>query len=58
MPQEISLEIIYILFEQQVYCGHEYTVNNLIFAEHVEPRNTAIKEKIKWAKVTLDCYIQ
>lgn len=34
---------------QRVYCGHEYTVQNLKFAQHVEPHNSAIQEKISWA---------
>lgn len=34
-----------------MYCGHEYTINNLKFARHVEPNNTAIQEKLAWAKV-------
>ncbi|XP_046855123.1 hydroxyacylglutathione hydrolase, mitochondrial-like isoform X2 [Xenia sp. Carnegie-2017] len=33
-----------------VYCGHEYTVKSLMFAEHVEPDNARTKEKIKWCK--------
>lgn len=36
---------------QQVYCGHEYLQGSLKYAEHVEPSNTAIQEKIQWAKV-------
>ena len=38
---------------QQVYCGHEYTVNNLLYAQHVEPESDIIQEKMKWAKVSL-----
>jgi hydroxyacylglutathione hydrolase len=34
----------------KVYCGHEYTVNNLKFALQVEPSNAAIKEKMSWAE--------
>ncbi len=30
----------------KMYCGHEYTLQNLRFAEQVEPNNTAIHEKI------------
>ncbi|XP_071963967.1 hydroxyacylglutathione hydrolase, mitochondrial-like isoform X2 [Antedon mediterranea] len=37
--------------ETKVYCGHEYTVSNLRFAEHVEPSNFDIKEKMSWAQV-------
>lgn len=32
-----------------MYCGHEYTVNNLKFALHVEPNNTEIQQKIERA---------
>lgn len=33
-----------------IYCGHEYTLANLYFAQHVEPNNKWIMEKIIWAK--------
>lgn len=33
-----------------VYCGHEYTVKNLMFALHVEPHNSHAIEKLEWAK--------
>lgn len=35
--------------ETRVYCGHEYTVNNLKYARHVEPLNESIRAKIEWA---------
>lgn len=35
--------------ETKVYCGHEYTVNNLKFALSVEPQNSDIKNKLTWA---------
>ncbi|XP_018416710.1 PREDICTED: hydroxyacylglutathione hydrolase, mitochondrial-like [Nanorana parkeri] len=38
--------------ETRVYCGHEYTINNLKFARHVEPNNEQIKQKLSWAKET------
>ncbi|XP_075686698.1 hydroxyacylglutathione hydrolase, mitochondrial isoform X2 [Rhinoderma darwinii] len=38
--------------ETRVYCGHEYTINNLKFARHVEPNNESIKQKLAWAKET------
>uniref|UniRef100_A0A8C5Q8S4 Hydroxyacylglutathione hydrolase, mitochondrial n=1 Tax=Leptobrachium leishanense TaxID=445787 RepID=A0A8C5Q8S4_9ANUR len=38
--------------ETRVYCGHEYTINNLKFARHVEPHNEAIMRKLAWAKET------
>ena len=34
----------------QVYCGHEYTANNLLYAVHVEPENKDVLEKLEWAK--------
>ncbi|XP_012255132.2 hydroxyacylglutathione hydrolase, mitochondrial isoform X2 [Athalia rosae] len=36
--------------DTKVYCGHEYTESNLKFAQHVEPNNEAIKQKIQWAR--------
>lgn len=41
---------------QRVYCGHEYTINNLKFARHVEPRNPSIQEKLAWAKVSCSSF--
>jgi hydroxyacylglutathione hydrolase len=32
--------------ETRLYCGHEYTEKNLLFAQHVEPENAAIAERI------------
>lgn len=40
--------------ETRVYCGHEYTVNNLKFARHVEPDNEVILQKLAWAKEKCD----
>lgn len=31
----------------QVYCGHEYTLANLRFAQHVEPQNIMLADKIQ-----------
>jgi len=36
--------------ETKVYCGHEYSLQNLPFGEHVEPDNQHIKDKITWCK--------
>lgn len=30
----------------RVYCGHEYTQSNLVFAAHVEPDNAAVQQKL------------
>jgi hydroxyacylglutathione hydrolase len=31
----------------RVFCGHEYTESNLVFAAHVEPDNVAVREKLE-----------
>lgn len=31
----------------RVYCGHEYTESNLVFAAHVEPDNAAVAEALE-----------
>lgn len=36
--------------DTRVYCGHEYTVNNLLYASTVEPDNESIKSKLSWAR--------
>lgn len=33
----------------KVFCGHEYSIANLKFGEHVEPDNEDLKKKIIWA---------
>jgi hydroxyacylglutathione hydrolase len=33
-----------------VYCGHEYTVNNLRFAASLEPTNQAILSKLEYVR--------
>ena len=35
--------------QTKVYCGHEYTRNNLLFASTVEPSNAKIAAKLQWA---------
>ncbi|XP_053953778.1 hydroxyacylglutathione hydrolase, mitochondrial isoform X2 [Anastrepha ludens] len=37
--------------ETKVYCGHEYTLQNLAYARHVEPLNACVSERIEWAKL-------
>ena len=32
--------------DTQIYCGHEYTANNLRFAASLEPDNTAIRDAL------------
>ncbi|BBB14655.1 hydroxyacylglutathione hydrolase [Candidatus Rickettsiella viridis] len=33
--------------ETQIYCGHEYTLNNLNFAQMLEPNNVHVKEYLE-----------
>ena len=48
-PEWLTLSINYILF-QKVYCGHEYSIQNLTFGNHVEPENEAIRVKLDWCQ--------
>ena len=36
--------------DTRVFCGHEYTVKNLQFALTLEPSNTKVQEKLRWAQ--------
>lgn len=36
--------------ETMVFCGHEYTINNLKFGLNVEPNNSDMKNKLDWAQ--------
>eukprot|EP01130_Rhizamoeba_saxonica_P001862 TRINITY_DN11689_c0_g1_i1.p1 TRINITY_DN11689_c0_g1~~TRINITY_DN11689_c0_g1_i1.p1 ORF type:complete len:258 (-),score=61.20 TRINITY_DN11689_c0_g1_i1:66-839(-) len=36
--------------ETRLYCGHEYSYGNLLFAKSVEPNNGALLEKLKWVE--------
>lgn len=40
--------------DTKVYCGHEYTLQNLMFAKHVEPTNQDILKKIDACKKLRD----
>ncbi|XP_044308503.1 hydroxyacylglutathione hydrolase, mitochondrial-like [Varanus komodoensis] len=57
-PEEMYRALIEILGrlppETKVYCGHEYTINNLKFARHVEPNSSAIQQKLAWSKAKYD----
>ena len=51
-PPPISLVTSFIteFCFQLVYCGHEYSIQNLSFGLSVEPENEAIKTKLDWSK--------
>jgi len=36
--------------DTRVFCGHEYSLQNLAYGHHVEPENEAISQRIAWAK--------
>ena len=52
-PSQMYTALVEILSKlpptTQVFCGHEYTVNNLKFAQFVEPENGNIQKKLNWA---------
>ncbi|XP_017841014.2 hydroxyacylglutathione hydrolase, mitochondrial isoform X2 [Drosophila busckii] len=37
--------------DTKVFCGHEYTLQNMSFARHVEPDSKIIQNRIEWAKL-------
>jgi hydroxyacylglutathione hydrolase len=39
--------------DTKIYCGHEYTKNNLIFCLRYENNNAALKEKLSWVNKRL-----
>lgn len=53
-PNEMYHALIEILSQlpdnTKVFCGHEYTLQNLAFAVHVEPDNKDILDHIEWTK--------
>lgn len=50
MHQSLNETLATLDDDTVVFCGHEYTQNNLRFAASVEPNNDHIKKKIEWAK--------
>ncbi|KAL6977578.1 Hydroxyacylglutathione hydrolase cytoplasmic [Sarracenia purpurea var. burkii] len=52
MYQSLCVTLASLPKPTRVYCGHEYTVNNLQFALTIEPDNTRIAQKLSWAEHT------
>jgi hydroxyacylglutathione hydrolase len=50
MYESLNLTLGALPDDTRIYCGHEYTVNNLRFAESLEPSNADIAKKLAWAK--------
>lgn len=36
--------------DTRIYCGHEYSLQNLAFGLHVEPNNEFVAKRISWAQ--------
>lgn len=52
-PQQMlatSTKFASLPHDTTVYCGHEYTIKNLQFGLHVEPKNADAERKILWAQ--------
>lgn len=47
MNNSINTRLAALPADTRVYFGHEYTANNLRFAEHVEPGNPAVHERVR-----------
>jgi hypothetical protein len=45
------MNLIAQFVQQLVYCGHEYSIQNLSFGLSVEPDNDIIKKKLEWSKM-------
>lgn len=50
MYESLNLKLGALPDDTKVYCGHEYTVSNLRFAEALEPNNAEIAQKLAWAQ--------
>jgi hydroxyacylglutathione hydrolase len=45
MHESLNVKLGALPDDTRVYCGHEYTANNLRFAAHLEPGNAAVSAK-------------
>jgi hydroxyacylglutathione hydrolase len=50
MYDALNLKLGRLPEETSVYCGHEYTETNLMFALTIEPGNAALQERMEWAR--------
>ncbi|KAI7749316.1 hypothetical protein M8C21_023651 [Ambrosia artemisiifolia] len=50
MYESLCVTLASLPKQTKVYCGHEYTVKNLQFAQTVEPENAKISQKLSWAQ--------
>jgi hydroxyacylglutathione hydrolase len=54
MYESLNIKLGALPDDTRIYCGHEYTVSNLRFAESLEPNNPAIATKLAWAQAARD----
>jgi hydroxyacylglutathione hydrolase len=54
MYESLNLTLGALPDDTRIYCGHEYTLSNLKFAESLEPNNPEIAKKLAWAKAARD----
>jgi hydroxyacylglutathione hydrolase len=50
MHEALNLKLQRLPEDTLVYCGHEYTESNLLFALSVEPNNAAVQKKLEWVR--------
>lgn len=50
MDESLNRTLAGLPDETLVFCGHEYTVTNLLFAKSIDPTNARVAEKLEWAK--------
>lgn len=50
MYEALNVKLARLADDVRVFCGHEYTRSNLDFAQHVEPGNRALHEKLAWVE--------
>lgn len=54
MHEALVIKLSQLPDDTKVYCGHEYTLQNLAFGQHVEPNNTDVANKIEWSRKQRD----
>ncbi len=50
MYEALNVKLSRLPDATEVYCGHEYTENNMRFALSIEPGNAALREKMEWVR--------
>jgi hydroxyacylglutathione hydrolase len=50
MYESLNVKLGALPDDTRIYCGHEYTVSNLRFAQTLEPSNAEVAKKLAWAQ--------